>query len=309
MHRQAAMLVVLLVLAGCTNAVRDGERPVAATASAGSSQPMAAGDIVPQVQDAIGDAATGVQQAIEDPASDVIRATAAVITPVVLDVTNVVQEALPSLPQPPVGISEEGAARIAKHEIISASYYERKFQGIACPGETSGPTCGIGCDLGMQTRATIGAWWADHPQVSTLQDGSGVRGFAGCRSFRNHNADVRTPYALALRVYREHMLPVYWDQAANAYRNGWAELPQRAKDGLTDTTYVRGGSTKPRPNSKGQDTRREIVAIAKVCVPAGDIACIADQHRRMCWVWAGRKDGAGLCNRMRATADYIEGKA
>lgn len=305
----AAMLIALLVLAGCTDAARDGERPVAATASAGGSQPMAAGDIVPQLQDAIGDKVADVQQAIQDPAADVITATAAAITPVALDVTNVVQETLPDIPPPPVGISEEGAARIARHEILSANYYERKFQGIACPGETSGPTCGIGCDLGMQTRATIGNWWAGHPQVSALQDGSGVRGFAGCRSFRSRNADVRTPYAIALRVYREHMLPVYWDQAANAYRNGWAALPQRAKDGLTDTTYVRGGATAPRRNSKGEDTRREIRMIAEVCVPAGDVACIADQHRRMCWVWAGRKDGVGLCNRMRATADYIEGKA
>ena len=301
-----AIAFVLQVITGCTDAARDGERPIAATAPLGSAPAVAVGE---SVQAVIADAAGEVREAVEDPVADAQRSMAATVTPAVLDVVQVVQEALPTPPPPPPpGISEAGAARIAKHEILSPSYYARNLQGFACPGETSGPTCGIGCDLGMHTRATIAQWWHDHPQVSALQDGSGVRGFAGCRSYRSRNADVRTPYALALQVYRERMLPVYWDQAARAYRKGWDTLPQEARDGLTDVTYVRGGSMAPVIR-RGQNTRRELIHIAEVCVPSGDVPCIATQLRKSCWVWEGRKDGAGLCRRMREAADYIEGKA
>lgn len=306
----SALLAVLLIIAaalvaGCSRQPepRDPPRadagareiPAAATATGGETPAAAVGDIVAAVaaeaQDAVGDAAGELQEA-----------TVAAVTPLALDAQAIVQEALPP-PAPadrggPVSapVSPAAVALIVREEIISPAYYTAKLQNFACPGEKSGPTCGIGSDLGVHTPTRIRSDWSIHPQVDRLALASGRIGFGACRAYRREHADIRTPFDMAQQVFATKVLPAYHDLAARTFRNGWDRLPPDAQGALVATVFVRGAGMKG-------PMRAEMRQLRDVCVPAGDVQCIAAAHRDMCARFAGRSDAAGLCKRFRATAD------
>lgn len=319
MHRLLIfLLVALLTLPGCGgNTASGGATPVAAEAPAGGSRPVAADPVpaiaaiaVHEATDAVADTAIEVQQAVADPVDDAQRGVALTIAPAIVAVQEVIQEALP----PPVArgavepvsspVSPAAVALIVRHEIISESYYAKALQGFACPGDRSGPTAGIGSDLGVQTRGTIRDVWSIHPGVERMTSASGKVGFGPCRNWRTAHKDIRTPLPLAQEVFATKLLPRYYRMAAKAFRKTWDRLPPDAQGGLTATVYVRGASLEDVP---GSHMREEMRVIAYEC--DADVRCIATQHRRMCPRFAGRKDQAGLCKRLNDTADLIERSA
>lgn len=284
--RAAVILLGLMLMGvstGCTpRPAAPGTAPAVGTAS------------VVEVQDIAADSATALQ--------DLVTAT---VTPAVLDAQQIVQEALPpSAPQRgPVSssVAPAAVALIVREEIISPAYYTKALQGFACPGKRSGPTAGIGGDLGVHTPARIRDDWSIHPRVDVLALGSGVIGFAPCRAYRSQHKDVRTPFELAQEVFATKQLPAYYNLAARAFRNGWDSLPPNAQGALTATVYVRGASMRDAP---GSSMREEMRVMRDVCVPAGDVQCIARQHLAMCDRFSSRppKEAAGLCKRFTATA-------
>lgn len=302
---QAVLLcIAITLLAGCGQSTepRDPPRadagarevPAAATANGGAIPAGPVGEVVASVaaeaQDAVGDAAGEVQEA-----------AVATVIPLALDAQTIVQETLPP-PAPadrdaPVSapVSPAAVALIVREEIISPAYYTAKLQNFACPGERSGPTCGIGSDLGVHTPTRIRADWSIHPQVDRLAQGSGQVGFGACRAYRRANADIRTPFAMAQQVFASRVLPAYHDLAARTFRDGWDRLPPDAQGALVATVFVRGAGMKGAK-------RAEMRQLRDVCVPAGDVQCIARAHLDMCPRFEGRADGAGLCKRFRATA-------
>lgn len=294
----AVLLVVLVVaLCGC----RGTDRPLAEPA------PAAATVTTPAVAAVVADAAAQAQDFAGDSAMEQKEAVIAQVIPVVLDTQQAVVEALPPpavrvAEAEPVSspVSPAAVALIVRHEIVSRPYYDAKLQGFACPGDTSGPTVGIGSDLGVHTPTRIASDWSIHPHVGTLQLGSGQLGFGKCRAYRRAHADVRTPFDMAETVFATKMLPAYYDLAARAFRNGWEQLPPNARGALTATVFVRGAGMR---DAKGSNKRAEMRELRDVCVPAGDVQCIARAHRDMCQRYEGRKDAAGLCKRFRETAD------
>lgn len=287
-----AVLLIILVAALSACAPRIAPAPAAATVTP------------PAVAAVVADAAIKVQDFAGDTADEVQESVIAQVIPVVLDTQQAVVEALPP-PAPersPVSspVAPAAVALIVRHEIISPAYYTAKLQGFACPGDTSGPTIGVGSDLGVHTPTRIAADWSIHPHVGTLQLGSGQLGFGKCRAYRRAHADVRTPFEMAETVFATKMLPAYYDLAARAFRNGWDLLPPNAKGALTVTVFVRGAGMR---DAKGSNKRAEMRELRDVCVPAGDVQCIARAHRAMCTRYEGRKDAAGLCKRFRETAD------
>lgn len=217
--------------------------------------------------------------------------------PVALATAETVAEALPPPPNPePDALAHVAGAFLVRHEVISAAYYTAKLQGASCPGDISGPTIGVGYDLGMQPRSRIAADWQAHPRVDVLPTGSGVTGFGPCRAWRSAHADVHTPYDLAAQVFESASLPAYTQLTARTFRDGWGRLPINAQASLVATVYARGaGMTGTK--------RAEMRQLRDVCVPAADVACMAQAYRAMCTVFAGRADAEGLCKRFRATAE------
>ncbi len=255
------------------------------------------------VADVVGDAAQEVAQTVTDPVADAQLDVAQVAMPAILAVREAIAEVLPppASDRGPVSspVSPAAVALIVRHEIISPAYYTKALQGFACPGDRSGPTCGIGSDLGVQTRATIRHTWAIHPAVDRLATASGVTGFSACRAYRRSNLDIRTPLSIAQEVFATKLLPEYHQRAAHAFRDGWDVLPPNAQGALVVTVYVRGASMRDPP---GLHQRQEMRVLRDVCVPAGDTACMVVQFRAMCPRFEGRKDAAGLCKRFTDTA-------
>ena len=313
MHRALILALALTatLLSGCYP--RDAEPaatpPDTAAVSADVAAPIAA-IAVHEATDAVAETAIDVQRAVADPVDDVQRGVALTIAPAIVAVQEVIQEALP----PPVArgavepvsspVSPAAVALIVRHEIISEGYYAKALQGFACPGDRSGPTVGIGSDLGVQTRGTIRDVWSIHPGVERMTTASGKVGFGPCRNWRTAHKDIRTPLPLAQEVFATKLLPRYYRMAASAFRKIWDRLPPDAQGGLTATVYVRGASLEDAP---GSHMREEMRVIAYQC--DADVRCIATQHRRMCPRFAGRKDQAGLCKRLNETADLIERSA
>lgn len=306
-HGTALIAVLLLIVLALLVACTPTDRPLATASAVAAPDPIAA-IVVHEATDALAETAIEVQQAVAEPVDDLQANVGKTIAPAIVAVQEAVQTVLPP-PAPERGpvsspVSPAAVALIVRHEIISEGYYAKALQGFACPGDRSGPTAGIGSDLGVQTRAHIRDVWSVHPEVERMTTASGKVGFTPCRSWRTAHKDIRTPLPLAQDVFANKLLPRYYRMAAKAFRKSWDRLPPDAQGGLTATVYVRGASLEDAP---GSHMREEMRVIAYQC--DADVRCIATQHRRMCPRFAGRKDQAGLCKRLNETADLIERSA
>ena len=281
---RAALAIVILLVSACAPASPAPRGPHIAEA--------AVGDLVSAV-------AADAQATAGTAAERVRVAAASAALPAMLDMQQAIETALP----PPAASSATAAAPVApdavalivRHEIISPAFYTARLQGFACPGDISGPTIGIGYDLGMQTAARIRADWHAHPGVPALAAGSGEIGFGPCRNYRSAHAGIRTPLPLAQTVFEDTSLPTYHALTARTFRNGWDSLPPNAQGALVATVYVRGAGMRG-------ESRTEMRTLRDTCVPAHDVQCIAAAHRAMCARFEGRADAAGLCKRFLETA-------
>jgi hypothetical protein len=307
----------LLALSGCGgNTAGGGASPVAAASPAGGSRPVAADPVpaiaaiaVHEATDAVADTAAQASTAIEDPAADAQEAVASIAAPVVLAVREAVEQVMPS--PPPVAVPETGPVAalvspaavdlIVSFEVVSRPYYSKRLQGVVCPPRQSGPTRGIGWDDGHQTRNAIAAAWPMHPQLERILPASGQLGATKCNAYRRANLDIRTPLDMAERVFIETALPAYHALTARTFRNGWDRLPPNAQGALVATVYNRGAAM--AAGKSPNDPRKEMRTLRDVCVPAGDVQCMAEQFLAMRRLWPPNSEGGkGLQRRYTATA-------
>lgn len=262
---------------------------------AGCNPPEAAAD------SAVALAAAGA--AMSDAVADAQATTAESATPVLLAVQSaaeVVAAPLPPAP-PPAGVDPAAVALIVQDEIVSPAVYTKRYQAPSCPGGASGPTIGIGYDLGQQTPARIASTWAAHPDVDRLVTASGQVGEARCAAWRAANRDIRTPLALAQQVFEHDVLPDYTRQASRALRNGWPALRWRLQGVNVSLGFNRGWSMAGSRNAEKREIRDR-------CVPDNDGACLAAQERAMKRLWPGAKaPNPHLRERREAEARLAEG--
>lgn len=244
-------------------------------------------------------------------ALDAVQATATTETqtitsdtaiPLVLSAREGIEGIAAELPSQPAtagrsGLDPAAVEFVVRWEVGSEAQYVRKYQGVICPGGASGPTIGIGYDLGTQTPADIRAAWGWHPDVDRMTTASGQVGTERCAAWRAGHRDILVGYDDAMRVFASHDWPRYTAMASRAYRNGWSVLTPHHQGGLTSNGYNRGftfiGSR-----------RTEMREIRDTCVPGNDAPCTADQLRASCRVWAGTKNYDGLCGRRKAEAYF-----
>lgn len=230
-----------------------------------------------------------------------VQATGAEATvPVVLALREAVAEVAPEpLPSTPAATVDPAVVElVVRWEIGSQAQYVRKYQGVICPGGASGPTIGIGFDLGTQTPAEIRAAWGWHPDIDRLVTASGQVGPEKCKAWRAAHRDIRVSYDDALRVFATHDWPRYMAMAARAYRNGWADLTLNHQRALGGNGYNRGFSFLG-------SRRTEMREVRDTCVPGNDAPCTAGQLRASCRVWDSQPDiRKGLCARRYAEAEF-----
>jgi len=189
---------------------------------------------------------------------------------------------------------------IVSFEVIGQSYYNRKLQGIICPGLHSGPTWAIGYDGGHQTKATIAADWSNHAQSARLAMTSGVIGQAECSKSAHALSDVRVHWDIAVEVFDHATLWTYRNRARNAMgKEVFDGLHPIAQGAWVSTVYNRGASLRGTK-------RTQMAVIANVCAPARDYQCMAVQYRAMPSIWIGTSVHKGLERRYIETAKLVE---
>lgn len=280
--RSALLIFLLPLLASCSDPKQESTDAVAAA-----------------VQTAT-EAVAGTMEQSED----IRDATAPAVTATVLALQESVEAITPEpLAQPVPAESQEldpvATALIVRWEVGSEAQYTRKYQGVICPGGASGPTIGIGYDLGHQTPATIRHEWAGHPDVDRLAAGSGKTGPAACAAYRKAHRDIVVPLGMAKQVFEESTLPAYTRMAERALgRETWKGLPPPFKSGMKSLGYNRGWSMTGSRNT-------EKVVIKRDCAPRRDAECGATQLIAMCRIWEGTPNYTGLCNRRKDEARVI----
>lgn len=246
------------------------------------------------VDSAVADAA----EAVADQVGEVQAAGAEATVPAVLALREAVDAiAVEPLPPPPA-VDPAVFELVVRWEVTSQAQYVRKYQGVICPGGASGPTIGIGYDLGTQTPAAIRAAWGWHPAIEELVTASGQVGPERCAAWRAGHRGVRVSYDDALRVFATHDWPRYVAMAARAYRNGWEGLTLNHQRGLAGNGYNRGFSFVG-------SRKAEMRVVRDTCVPSNLAPCTADQLRASCRVWEGTALYNGLCARRRAEAAFV----
>lgn len=258
-------------------------------------------------------ALSACDEATSAPAGEAQASVARVVTPVAVAVRGAVESVVApesdsdqrsARSDVPVDMGNDGrdgvggdarqrlaTALIVRWEVTSPAAYARKYQGVIWPGGASGPTWGIGYDGGHQTPWRIHDDWAAHPSVRHLESTSGVVGHEAQRRIAEW-VEVRTPFALAERVFTDSTLPSYTAAARRALGPAFDDLDEGDHAALVSLGYNRGWSTTgPR--------RSEIRVIRDQCVPARDSECVARQLESMCRLWP---DTPGLCNRRKDEA-------
>ena len=278
MNRLAALVLAVSLLAGCTDSTQAAVSTVDHAVAGAQEATALAADQADAAQVGIAKTTTPAILAVQD-------ALAAVATP------------LPAPAPAANAVDLETAALITRWEIGSEALYVKKYRGVICPGGASGPTVGIGYDLGTQTAATIRRDWHDHQAVERMATASGRVGPAACRAWRDAHRDIRVELPQAQAVFAERVLPDYARQAQRALRNGWEANTEHARGAVKSLGYNRGWSMVG-------DRNREKRVIRDDCIPAGDAHCTARQLRSMTRLWVGTPIERGLTARRNDEANF-----
>jgi len=241
-----------------------------------------------QVVDTAVDTGHEVGDPIENAQQGVSRETA----PVVTAVQDAVATVMESLPEPPKHtVDPRVVSHIVRWEVSGERAYSAKYQGVICPGGASGPTWGIGYDGGHQSQATIRSDWAMRQDVDRLAATSGQSGPGKCAAARTALRDVRVPFGQARLVFTEVSMPL-WERATRRTYPGVENMGPLPEGALIGNTYNRGTSM---IGSRAAEKR----TIRDVCVPKGDVGCLAAQLIAQCRLWP---DVPGICNRRKDEA-------
>lgn len=236
--------------------------------------------------------------AISSAVSDAVETVQITALPAINSASITVSELLPPQPVISAPLADPAAvALVVRWEVGSPAQYARQYQGVICPGGASGPTIGIGYDLGTQSPAQIRASWGWHRDIDALVTASGQVGPDRCKAWATRHKAIRVAYSDAIRVFEQQDWPTYVMASSRAYRNGWDALTLTHQGGLTSNGYNRGFSF-------AGDRRKEMRAIRDDCVPGNSAPCTAGQLRASCRIWEGTDVYKGLCARRNSEADF-----
>lgn len=203
--------------------------------------------------------------------------------------------------QPAPVLSQAGVELVVQFEVGGPKAYINRYQRPICPAcltTASGPTIGIGYDLGHQRGETIVADWSKHPDKWRLAEAQGLGGAAAVYKVKRMQ-DILTPLPLAMEVFQTSTAPRYWNIARRSFGPGFMQMPQHVQDALTDVVYNRGGAMEgPK--------RLEMRLIRDKCIPARSSPCVAEMLRVMRRHWVGTTIEAGISRRCFARAALVE---
>lgn len=188
---------------------------------------------------------------------------------------------------------------VVREEIGSKELYEQKYQRPEWPGVASGPTVGIGYDLGQTSAKVIRADWKGRvtdQMLEAMVSVSGKTGRDGQAATAKIKNLVKIPWDTAIDVHKERVLP-RWEDKVTEYLPNCRELSGDSFGALVSLTFNRG----PSFNNQG-DRYREMRAI-KQHMKDMEFNKIPAELRSMKRLWPDTK---ALVNRREREAVLFE---
>ena len=187
-------------------------------------------------------------------------------------------------------ISQRAFDFTVAQEVTSKAYYERHYQKPEWPGLSSGPTVGIGYDLGQASRSKIIQDWqglVPDPMLDVMASCAGHTGKAGKIKTAEVKNKIIVPWSAAMMVFEHRDVPEWVDNVIK-FIPAAAKLPPSCLGVLFDLAYNRGNSW-----SNGGERYAEMRAI-KALVQAGNLEAVPAQIKKMKRLWPNT---AGLLKR------------
>lgn len=195
-------------------------------------------------------------------------------------------------------IPDEAIDLIVSFEIGSPELYERRYKAPIWPGAHSGPTVGVGYDLGTRHADIIIVDWESHPHAARMATAAGLTGPMS-RGWVRNAADISVEYGLARQVFDQTSLIEHYRIARRVFGPAFDLAPGNVRGALASLTFNRGGSMRG-------EGRREMRAIRDTCLPAGNWDCVAAELRSMKRIWKGSDIEGGMNRRREAEAKLAE---
>jgi GH24 family phage-related lysozyme (muramidase) len=184
-------------------------------------------------------------------------------------------------------ISQAAFDLLVREEVSSEARYRRDYRRPIWPGASSGPTVGIGYDLGHTSAATIRSDWkgrVSDEMLEAMVSCVGKTGSAGRAWTARVRSLIDIPWEQAIEVHSKFVLPRWEAKVAAALPNTETLSPD-SLGALVSLTFNRGPSfSTPRKSTDSLDRYREMRAI-KAHMQSGNLAAIPAEFRSMKRLW------------------------
>jgi len=179
---------------------------------------------------------------------------------------------------------------------------EHALRGLTWPALKSGPTCGIGYDLGQATKAQIKADWEDKvsdAELTAMLSCAGVTGTRARDLALELRGAVNIHWDVALEVYANHDLPRY-TAMCRVHLPGYDALSPHCRGALFSLVMNRGASF-DLPGPRYAEMRD-----IKAAIKRSDLARVPALLRSMKRIWKDDPAAKGLLARREREAQRWE---
>lgn len=141
-------------------------------------------------------------------------------------------------------INDYGVNFICKYETGGKEYYENHYKsGFIWPGESSGPTIGVGIDCAFYKKAELVKMlgpYVTKEQMKRILGAIGKSGESG-KFYTKKLSDIKLSWDNAIKIFKEFTLPKFYKLTEEVFP-GVAELCENAKTALVSLVFNRGAS-------------------------------------------------------------------
>jgi hypothetical protein len=163
-----------------------------------------------------------------------------------------------SLTRPePTGVPDDCLTFIENEEDGSQAYYVRHYEHFDWPGGASGPTIGVGYDLGYVTVKEAIADWkgiVSDDTLNTILRAVGLRGDAAEVFVRAHGGSITVTWDQGVAEFKQREVPK-WMARCRAALPGFDDLPPLCQGAILSLTYNRGSGGYDDPSPRDVEMR------------------------------------------------------
>lgn len=198
-------------------------------------------------------------------------------------------------------ISQDATDLIVNEEVGGQRTYTRNDSHFTWPGGASGPTVGIGYDLGYVGRQEMESDWGGIvPQeaIDTMRSAIGLTGTAARQFVQRRGSSLTIPWDQAMQEFSDREVPK-WVTKVRQHLPNYDRLSPGSRGALVSLAYNRG------PSFDAPGTRFAEMRAIKQHMSLQQYALIPDDFRSMKRLWIGQGLD-GLLSRRDSEATLFE---